>query len=128
MKDTRLISAQEFREAHIGARPPFVLDLREPDGFALGRIPGSVNVPVHDLGRRRRDLPASTIERILLVGDDRHRTLAGARFLDLMGFADIAVLDGGIAAWDRPLERDDPRDPPAPAESSPRGPRASGSS
>ena len=106
--DPQLISAVEFREACDGARPPFVLDVRETDGFALGRIPGSVNVPVHDLGRRRRDLPASTIERILLVGDDRHRTLAGARFLDLMGFGDIAVLDGGIAAWDGALERDEP--------------------
>ncbi len=105
--DPKLISAEGFRAACEGARPAFVLDVRESDGFALGRIPGSVNVPVHDLGRRRRDLPASTIERILLVGDDRHRTLAAARFLDLMGFGDLAVLDGGIAAWDGPLERDE---------------------
>jgi len=93
-----------FVAALEGPRKPFVLDLRSPDQFACGHVPGSVNVSVYELGNRRRDLPASTVERILLVGEPGRRTLAGARFLELMGFADLAYLVGGIDAYPGALE------------------------
>ena len=91
-----------------GPRKPFVLDLRTAARFDAGHVPGSVNVPVHDLGHRRRDLPASAVQRILLVGEPGRRTEAGARFLELMGFADLAYLEGGIDAYPGDLETGPP--------------------
>jgi rhodanese-related sulfurtransferase len=79
-------------EAALAAEPrPFVLDVRPPEEFAKSHLPGAVNVPVHDLGRRRRDLPASRVARIVVVGAPGRRTEAAANFLCLMGFADVAV-------------------------------------
>ena len=100
----RRLPLDRFKAALAGARRPFVLDVRTPEAFALGRLPGSVNVPVHELGRRRRDLPGSLVERILVIGDDERRTVAGVRFLELAGFGDVALLEGGIGTWDGPLQ------------------------
>ena len=100
-----LLDPAAFAAALQSARPPIVVDVRHPEAFALGHVPHSRNIPVHDLGRRRADLPASRAERLLVVGDHRRRTLAAARFLLLMGFGDVAVLGGGVAAYDGPLER-----------------------
>lgn len=34
-----------------------VLDVRPPDEFASGHLPGAVNIPLSDLGKRLKDLP-----------------------------------------------------------------------
>ena len=39
------------------AERPFLLDVRTPDEFASGHIPGAVNIPVDDLRSRLRELP-----------------------------------------------------------------------
>lgn len=36
-----------------------VLDVRPPEEFASGHVPGALNIPVEDLARRLRDLPKS---------------------------------------------------------------------
>ncbi len=106
-----LIAPEAFTTALAGARQPIVVDVRAAALYELGHVPGSLNIPVHDLGRRRPELPGSLIERILLVGDHRERTIAAGRFLRLVGFGDIAVLAGGIAAYTGPLETGPPPPP-----------------
>jgi rhodanese-related sulfurtransferase len=36
-----------------------VLDVRPPEEFAAGHVPGAVNIPVHELARRLAELPKS---------------------------------------------------------------------
>lgn len=95
----RLLDATGFLEALDAPRAPWIIDLRTPARFAEGHVPGSRNIPVHDLPRRRKDLPPTFIERILLVSDTPKRAEAAANFLALMGFADVSVLEGGIEAF-----------------------------
>lgn len=34
-----------------------VLDVRPPEEFAAGHVPGAINIPVHELEKRLKDLP-----------------------------------------------------------------------
>ncbi len=100
----RFVDAATLAAELGSAAPPRLVDVREPAAFELGHIPRSLHVPVHDLGARRGELPSSLAAPLVLVGDDRRRTLAAARFLEIAGFGDVRVLEGGIAAWDGALE------------------------
>ena len=98
------LTAEALARAIAAAPPPFVLDVRAPQQFDTGHVPGSRNIPVHELVRRRGELPASKAGRVVLVGEEGKRTEAAAVFMALAGYADIAVLAGGFGAWTGPTE------------------------
>ena len=107
----RRLDGAEFRDALGAVRPPTVLDVRSAAAFAAGHVPGSLHLPVHDLPARRRELPSSLIERILIVADTQKRAEAAANFVALVGYGDVAVLDGGIAAFEGSLDVGPPAPP-----------------
>ena len=102
------LPAIELALALAGPRPPVLVDVRERAAFEAGHIPGSRNVWVYDLGAERAALPASLGARLVVVGDHRKRAHAAATFLTLIGFGDVAVLEGGIAAYEGPIETGPP--------------------
>ncbi len=75
----------------------WVLDVRTPEQFATGHVPGALNIPVNQLPMRYRELPRA--ERILITCDRGEVSLLAARLLNDLDFADVAVLDGGLEAW-----------------------------
>jgi len=98
------LSPDALAEAMVSARSPTLVDVRELARYEAGHIAGSVHVPVYDLGSRRASLPASVAQRLVIIGDHRKRAHAAATFLALIGFGDVYVLEGGIAAWSGPIE------------------------
>jgi rhodanese-related sulfurtransferase len=87
-----------------------VLDVREPVEFAQGHVPGAVNLPQADLASRLDELPRD--RPLLLVCQGGFRSLRAAQFLEQAGFANVASLRGGTAAWvaaGRPLEGSGPK-------------------
>ena len=76
-----------------------LVDVREPDEWEDGHIPGSIHIPLGELGRRSDEL----IREIPVVVLCRSgvRSLTGADELLARGFADVASLNGGILAWAR---------------------------
>ncbi len=111
------LTPDEFAAALAAAPRPFLLDVRSEDEFLAGRVPGSRSIRVHELATRRNELPHVKIARILVVGDTEKRAQAAATFLALVGYADVAVLAGGFAAWTGAVESG----PPPPEK--PRGPQ-----
>lgn len=108
-----VLAPAEFETA-VAARPaPFVVDVRDAADFERGHVPGSRSIQVHEMAHRRGELPTSRIARILVVGDGGKRTQAAAAWLVLIGYADVAVLDGGFAAWSGAVEQGPPQPPPA---------------
>jgi len=108
------LDAESLARELTGSPRPVVLDVRAVAEFEAGHIPGARNIPVHDLGRRMRELPSSRVARIVLIGEPGRRMVAAANWLALMGFVDVAAPVEGLAAYSGPLETG-PAPPPPPS-------------
>ena len=97
----RLLSAQDREGWHF-------VDVREPDEYAAGHIPGSRNYPRGflevraDLEHPKRDAWLADRGRALLLycGGGHRSALAAQTLLD-MGFRRVVSLRGGFAEWTR---------------------------
>lgn len=72
-----------------------LIDVRSPDEFASGGIPGSVNIPLDDLRDRLDDLPEGPLIVHCQVGQRGH---TAARLLAQAG-REVRNLDGGYLTW-----------------------------
>ena len=77
-----------------------LLDVRQPEEFAVARIPGARLVPLGDLAGRIEELQ-SLAEGRPIVAHCHHggRSLKAASFLRQSGFPDVRSMAGGIDAW-----------------------------
>jgi len=83
--------------------PIALIDVRGPDEFKgpLGHIPEARNLPVDKLPDRVAELGHSALPPVILVcRTDRHSATA-AETLRGAGFADVAMLRGGMEQWNR---------------------------
>lgn len=100
----RSAGPDEVAEAILAGRA-LVVDVREPDEFERGRIPGSVNVPrgwlefradpacpVHD----ERLAPERPLVVCCAIGG---RSALAAAALEELGYAEVTNLEGGFEAW-----------------------------
>jgi hydroxyacylglutathione hydrolase len=74
-----------------------LIDVREPDEYAHGHIPGAINLPQADLATRLHELPRR--EPILVVCKAGYRSLRAARFLVQSGLTLVSSVKGGTDAW-----------------------------
>lgn len=74
-----------------------VVDVREPDEWASGRIPGAVHVPLGELGLRKGELDPS--RPVVAVCRSGRRSITAADALRGAGFGQVASLAGGMNAW-----------------------------
>ncbi|HEY1836254.1 MAG TPA: MBL fold metallo-hydrolase [Rhizomicrobium sp.] len=85
----------------LAARPNdlVVLDVREKDAFAAGRIAGAKHLPRGQLELRVNDeLPDPTARIVVYCEVGKISTLAAATLREL-GFTRATALDGGMKAW-----------------------------
>ena len=86
-----------------------VIDVREPEEFAAGRVPGAVNIPrgvlefqvdAHPAVAHVSDPALSHKERpIVVVCRTGGRAALSAVNLQRLGFADVRSIAGGVMAW-----------------------------
>lgn len=74
-----------------------VLDVREPEEYAHGHIPGAINVPQADLASRLEEVPRN--RPVIVVCERGVRSLRAAQFLIQVGFDQVVSVKGGTAAW-----------------------------
>lgn len=76
---------------------PMLLDVRQPWEFGIGRIAGSVLIPLPELADRLSELDREReIVTVCKVGE---RSAYAADLLRRAGFARVVNLRGGIFAW-----------------------------
>lgn len=95
-----------------GADAPFVLDVRTPEEFATGYVPGAVNIPFDQLAARLAEVPKD--REVVLYCRSGRRALIAADVLAANGYQNLDHLEGDIVAWveqGRPVEK--PKDPAA---------------
>jgi glyoxylase-like metal-dependent hydrolase (beta-lactamase superfamily II)/rhodanese-related sulfurtransferase len=74
-----------------------LLDVREPEEFARGHVPGAVNLPQCDLATRLDEVPRD--RPIMTICQSGMRSLRSAQFLRQQGFQNVATVMGGTRAW-----------------------------
>jgi hydroxyacylglutathione hydrolase len=74
-----------------------VLDVREPEEYEQGHVPGAINLPQADLASRLDELPHDC--PLVLVCRSGARALRAAQFLRQVGFEQVANVQGGTEAW-----------------------------
>lgn len=72
-----------------------LVDVREPGEFAGERLPGSVNVPLSRLEAEAGRLPRG--KPLIVVCRSGRRSEEAARRLEALGFADVQILEDGLA-------------------------------
>jgi glyoxylase-like metal-dependent hydrolase (beta-lactamase superfamily II)/rhodanese-related sulfurtransferase len=94
-------------EATSGA---LLLDVREPEEYAHGHIPGAVNVPQAELATRLGEIPRD--RPVLVVCQAGYRSKRAAQFLLQVDYRQVSSVCGGTDAWlaaERPLAFGDTR-------------------
>jgi len=84
-----------------------ILDVREPDEFAMGHVPGAVNVPRGmleaaadpDYKKPHPELCRAHERTILLYCKTGGRSAMATATLADMGFAEVYNIAGGAAVW-----------------------------
>lgn len=73
------------------------VDVREPEEFREGHIPGTMNIPLSELGFHLEDLRSSS--RIYVCCLSGRRSVTAARTLTYIGLSNVISLSGGFKAW-----------------------------
>lgn len=82
---------------NLAARDVQVVDVREPEEWASGCIPGSVRMPMSDVGARHQELDQTL--PVVTVCHSGVRSLFSAEELIAAGFKDVRSLSSGMVAW-----------------------------
>jgi glyoxylase-like metal-dependent hydrolase (beta-lactamase superfamily II)/rhodanese-related sulfurtransferase len=74
-----------------------VVDVREPEEYEQGHVPGAINLPQADLASRLDELPRHRL--LALICRSGARSLRAAQFLRQVGFEHVTNVQGGTEAW-----------------------------
>ena len=86
-----------------GLEGAVLLDVRTPQEYQEGHIPGSVNVPLQSLGREGT-VPAGKDAPLFVCCHSGARSAQAVRLLTRMGYPNVKNI-GGIAAYTGKVER-----------------------
>jgi phage shock protein E len=91
------ISAAELHAQRESGAAPVVVDVRTPEEYAAGHVPGAVNIPFDQVAERIAEIDAPHgVALYCMVGP---RARKGESALLAAGYASVFHLEGGLAAW-----------------------------
>ena len=114
---TPLVSPDAVAErwSHRDRESVSMLDVRTREEYEAGHVPGSIWAPGGQAVQATDEYVAVRAGWLVLICDGFGRSIMTAGWLKRMGFPHVAVLEGGVSAWERsgrPLETGQPA--PAP--------------
>jgi rhodanese-related sulfurtransferase len=94
------VTPQQVREMQVQKSAAlYVLDVRTPEEFASGHVPGAVNIPYDQVAARLAEIPKDK-EVVLYCRSGRRAGLAAAE-LEKAGYADLQLMQGDMPAWEK---------------------------
>ena len=94
---TNRVAAEDFAD-HLKSHPDgFLLDVRTPNEFTAGAMPGATLIPLRDLRARLDEVPSDRHVSIYCGSGYRSATAMG--FLQAHGVRAMTDLLGGWTAW-----------------------------
>lgn len=91
------IGADEVRARLEAGERVALLDVREPEEFRRGHIPGAVLIPLGQLPRRLGELDPR--QEWIVVCRSGRRSAQACRFLEANGFPRVRNMAGGMLRW-----------------------------
>jgi phage shock protein E len=85
-----------------------LLDVRKPEEFAAGHVPGAINIPHDQLASRLAELPASREQPVVVYCRSGRRAALAEDVLRQAGYTGVRHLQGDMLGWEaggRPVER-----------------------
>lgn len=76
-----------------------LLDVRTPREYALGRIPGSMNVPIDELPRHVDAIREKGSDKVVVYCASGPRALKAQELLQKAGVKNVLHLQGDISGW-----------------------------
>lgn len=93
----RLASPEEAKAEIARGGPWFLLDIRSPESFAAGHLPGATNIPLPNVERDRALIPKTAT--IFVYGKNDRESFAGGVLLFDLGFFNTLTLSAGFDEW-----------------------------
>jgi adenylyltransferase/sulfurtransferase len=85
----------------------FLLDVREPNEFQIGRIPGSTLIPLGEVPQRLGEIPRN--KEIVVHCKMGGRSAKAAQYLRQQGYTRVKNLKGGILDWSDKIDPSVPK-------------------
>jgi rhodanese-related sulfurtransferase len=100
------ISAMEVKRKIMSNESPFLLDVRESIEFERMRLGvGETLISLGALRKRMNELPEDKEKEIICFCQISLRAYEAALVLEDKGWKNVAVMEGGVAAWPYPREK-----------------------
>ena len=87
--------AAQLKEGHA----PLVLDVRTPEEFKAGHIPGAVNIPVDQLSSRLGELGIAKGDEVVVHCEKGGRAAKAEALLAQSGYTEVVDLTGHMSGW-----------------------------
>ena len=95
----RQMTPRAVADAIAAGGPVLLIDVRQPDEFAVCRLPGSVLIPLGELAVRAGEIQPEPGTLVVCVCHHGVRSYKAAAFLQQTGLDDVVSLAGGVEAW-----------------------------
>lgn len=92
---------QELAKKITDGQPPTVVDVRTGFEFKAGHITGAINAPVWKILLRLASLPRDKQAELVVLCELGPRAVMGKTLLGLLGYRNVTLLAGHMAAWRR---------------------------
>ena len=103
------LTASELADRLNSAEPPALLDVRQPEEFAIASLPGARLIPLGELPQRFKELADWQEREIVVYCHHGIRSQHAIGFLRGAGFPRLTNLTGGIDAWSGEVDPAVPR-------------------
>ena len=94
---TNHISCSDYKSRFMDGKAPHLLvDVRTPDEFSSGYIPGAKNIALQEIGQKMNQIPKD--KPVVIYCRSGNRSAHAAQMLMKAGYEDVYDL-GGIIDW-----------------------------
>jgi len=90
----QLVQRMEKKDANL-----VVLDVRTPEEFAAGHIPGAVNIPHDQLPNRLAEIAGAKTKDVVVYCRSGRRSAIAQETLSSQGFKSVKHLEGDMLKW-----------------------------
>ncbi|WP_318507207.1 rhodanese-like domain-containing protein [Bacillus sp. T3] len=97
------ISTDELaKKLESGDNQGVYIDVREPDEYAAGHIPGIINLPLSTLSEESANFPKDS--EVVIICRSGNRSMQAAEKLRDFGFTKLVNVQGGMNDWNGEIE------------------------